>query len=39
VLSWQPYHRDSVLTAAEHDAVHTMMVCVSRANGPLVLAL
>jgi ferredoxin-NADP reductase len=39
VLSGHPDHRDSVLTAAEHDAVRTMMICVSRPNGPLVLAL
>ncbi|MFJ5175173.1 PDR/VanB family oxidoreductase [Streptomyces griseoviridis] len=40
VLSGEPDHRDSVLSAEERAAGETMMICVSRARGPrLVLDL
>ncbi|GAA5057562.1 PDR/VanB family oxidoreductase [Nocardia callitridis] len=38
VLDGEPEHRDSVLTAADHEAGQ-MLVCVSRARGRLVLDL
>lgn len=37
VLEGQPIHRDSVLDAVERDTGETMMICVSRAAGPLTL--
>jgi ferredoxin-NADP reductase len=40
VLDGEPDHRDSLLTAAEHAAGDTMLICVSRARGArLVLDL
>lgn len=37
VMAGTPVHRDSVLDGAEREANDSMMICVSRAAGPLVL--